>query len=61
MKFLILFVATIWLVHSKFVLQSYPVRRLINENNFMYLAKIDFGIGRSTAKVILKYLNCHKG
>jgi hypothetical protein len=61
MKLLILFIAAVWLTYSKVVSAAFPVQRLLNDDNFMYLAKMDFGIGQSTAKILFKYLSHHKG
>lgn len=47
--------ALLLLGQSKLVVSEYPVRWLPRHNNFMYLTKMDFGVGEGTAKIAVRY------
>jgi|JI6StandDraft_1071083.scaffolds.fasta_scaffold06928_2 hypothetical protein len=48
-------VVVLLLVKCKLINENYPVRWLHHHHNFIYLTKIDFGVGESTARVSIRY------
>lgn len=39
----------------KFIEDHFPVRRMLRENKFLYLTKMDFGIGKGDLHLKIRY------